>query len=104
MSLLVKHLVDKIVHCLKLIKMLLLNLTPKTLVDAQAVVPHPFIADCSVPVLLDDSVLTDDGTACVHSAPGAGPIDYEVGVKNRLEIYSPITPDGRYTDELILQS
>ena len=69
-------------------------------IDARAHVAHPFIPDFYVPVLLDDSVLTSDGTACVHSAPGVGPIDYEVGVKNNLEIYSPITPDGHYTQDI----
>ena len=40
----------------------------------------------------------DEGTAFVHCAPGCGPIDYEIGVKNKLEIYSPISADGKYTD------
>jgi len=62
---------------------------------------HPLIDNYEVPVLLDDSVLTDDGTACVHNAPGAGPIDYEVGVKNNLEVYSPITPSGHYTQDIV---
>ena len=66
----------------------------------QARVAHPFIENFFTPVLVDDSVLTDDGTACVHSAPGVGPIDYEVGIKNNLEIYSPISPDGRYTEDI----
>ncbi len=59
-------------------------------------VEHPFINRES-PVLFDDSVGLDEGTACVHCAPGCGPTDYEVGIKNGLEIYSPITPDGRYS-------
>jgi isoleucyl-tRNA synthetase len=62
---------------------------------------HPFIDNLTVPILLDDSVATGEGTACVHCAPGAGPIDYEVGVKNNLEIYSPIAADGTYTDEVL---
>jgi isoleucyl-tRNA synthetase len=70
------------------------------LIRLKAYVAHPFIVDFYTPVLVDESVLTDDGTACVHSAPGVGPIDYEVGVKNNLEIYSPITPDGRYTKDI----
>lgn len=64
---------------------------------------HPFI-DQKTPILFDDSVGVDEGTACVHSAPGCGPIDYEVGVKNNLEIYSPISSDGKYTDEIKPQS
>lgn len=62
---------------------------------------HPFISDLRVPLILDNSVLTDDGTACVHSAPGVGPEDYEVGVKNGLEIYSPVSPMGTYTADII---
>lgn len=70
------------------------------LVSLKAQALHPFIAEFSTPILSDDSVLTDDGTACVHNAPGVGPIDYEVGIKNNLEIYSPISPDGKYTQEI----
>lgn len=61
-------------------------------------VRHPFIDDLIVPILFDESVGLDEGTACVHSAPGCGPIDYEIGVKNKLDIFSPLSPDGRYTD------
>lgn len=62
---------------------------------------HPFIDNVTIPLIADQSVLTDDGTALVHCAPGAGPEDYEVGVKNNLEIYSPVGPDGRYDDTAI---
>lgn len=57
---------------------------------------HPFEQGLMVPIVFDESVGLDEGTACVHTAPGCGPSDYEVGVRNKLEIYSPITPDGRY--------
>lgn len=57
---------------------------------------HPFVENLRVPVILSDTVLLEDGTACVHCAPGCGPEDYEVGVRNDLEIYSPITPAGTY--------
>jgi len=59
-------------------------------------VQHPFI-NKQVPILFDDSVSYDEGTAFVHCAPGCGPIDYEIGIKNNLEIYSPISADGKYT-------
>ncbi len=61
---------------------------------------HPFIENFSVPMVFDENVGLHEGTAFVHTAPGAGPIDYEVGVKNNLEIYSPITSDGRYTADI----
>ena len=62
---------------------------------------HPFIQDFQVPVIGDEFVSLEDGTACVHSAPGCGPDDYEIGIKNGLEIYSPLTVDGRYTQDII---
>ncbi len=58
-------------------------------------VRHPLV-DRVVPVIEDLNVGLEEGTACVHCAPGCGPVDYEVGIKNNLPIYSPITPDGRY--------
>lgn len=61
---------------------------------------HPFERNSIVPIILDDAVETSEGTACVHTAPGCGPIDYEIGVKNNLEIYSPISNDGKYTENI----
>jgi isoleucyl-tRNA synthetase len=58
---------------------------------------HPFIPDFTVPILLDQSVLVSEGTACMHSAPGCGPEDYLLGIKNNLEIFSPLSASGRYT-------
>lgn len=63
-------------------------------------VQHPFIADLQVPILLDPFVSVTDGTACVHSAPGCGPEDYEMGRRYNLEIFSPISADGKYTAEI----
>lgn len=67
---------------------------------AGQLVQHPFIS-LLVPVIEDQFVSLEDGTACVHSAPGCGPEDYEVGIKNNLEIYSPLTVDGRYSSEIV---
>lgn len=74
----------------------ILETLPAT-VFATTRVHSPFGKDL-VPVIFDDSVGLDEGTACVHIAPGCGPLDYELGVKNGLEIYSPITPDGAYDE------
>lgn len=65
-------------------------------------VNHPCIENFQVPVIGDPFVSLEDGTACVHTAPGCGPDDYEVGIKNGLEIFSPLTIDGRYTSEIQL--
>ncbi|MBI2774854.1 isoleucine--tRNA ligase [Candidatus Dependentiae bacterium] len=82
--------------------MALNNATPQIVAElkgeqlASAQVQHPFIENLRVPIIADDSVSLDDGTAFVHCAPGCGPEDYEVGVKNNLEIFSPISADGKY--------
>lgn len=84
----------------------LTNITKKVITTinsdilATSQVQHPFIGNLSVPLILDYSVSLEDGTAAVHCAPGCGPQDYEVGRKNNLEIFSPISPDGKYTQDI----
>lgn len=95
-----KALVSSVVKLLNIPENIIEIFTSEVLVEENATVAHPFIDGLFVPILVDDSVSTDDGTACVHSAPGVGPIDYEVGIKNNLEIYSPISSDGHYTKEI----
>ncbi len=58
---------------------------------------HPFIEGQTSAILGAPFVGLEDGTACVHGAPGCGPEDYEIGVKNGIEIFSPLSQDGRYT-------
>ena len=53
---------------------------------------HPFYARV-VPVILGDHVTTDAGTGAVHTAPGHGQEDFQVGQKYGLEVLNPI--DGR---------
>ncbi len=67
------------------------------LIREQARVMHPLIPNFTVPLVPHDAVAIDDGTAFVHCAPGCGPEDYEVGVKNNLEIFSPVSTSGKYT-------
>lgn len=59
-------------------------------------VQHPFIPGFHVPIIFDQMVTLDDGTACVHCAPGCGAEDYEAGLKNGLEIFSAVSPSGHY--------
>lgn len=54
----------------------------------------------NIPVVFDSMVGLDDGTAIVHCAPGCGPEDYLVGIKNNLEIYSPVTANGCYSAQI----
>ncbi|MCX5922025.1 MAG: isoleucine--tRNA ligase [Candidatus Dependentiae bacterium] len=92
-----KQLVDKVCALMSAEKNVVAEFNADQLISLKARAHHAFVEGLTVPVLLDQSVLLEDGTACVHSAPGCGPEDYEVGVKNNLEIFSPISPDGKYT-------
>ncbi len=92
-----KQLADKVCGLVKAEKKIVAEFNSQELQAIGPKAQHPFVEGLIVPVILDDSVSADDGTACVHSAPGCGPEDYEVGVKNNLEIFSPLSPDGKYT-------
>ncbi len=54
---------------------------------------HPFLDYC-VPVILGVHVTLDAGTGFVHTAPGHGIDDYNVGVKYGIEIFNPVGDDG----------
>jgi isoleucyl-tRNA synthetase len=82
---------------------LVLHLVPSTQLIGMFV-RNPVVSEVIVPVIGDESVSTSDGTACLHSAPGCGPDDYIMGVKNGLEIFSPLSADGRYTVGIMPQS
>ncbi len=56
---------------------------------------HPFY-DRKSPIVLGDHVTLDAGVGAVHTAPGHGREDYEVGLKYGLEIYSPLNDEARY--------
>ncbi len=59
---------------------------------------HPFIDRLS-PVILGEHVTLEQGTGCVHTAPGHGLEDYEVGVRYGLDILTPVDGKGRMTEE-----
>ena len=58
---------------------------------------HPFLARTGR-VVLGEHVTLEAGTGLVHTAPGHGQEDYEVGLKYGLDIYNPVRADGRYDD------
>ena len=91
-----RALADKIAAMLGVEKKIVGEFVAEQLVASGARVHHPFLP-VTVPLILSENVSLDDGTAFVHCAPGCGPEDYEVGVRNDLEIFSPISPDGKYT-------
>ncbi len=59
---------------------------------------HPFIDRDSL-VILGDHVTLEAGTGAVHTAPGHGQEDYEVGLKYGLEVYAPVDHKGVFTKE-----
>jgi isoleucyl-tRNA synthetase len=60
---------------------------------------HPFV-DRESRLILGDFVTLDVGTGCVHTAPGHGQEDYEVGLKYGLDIYSPVDDDGKFSPDV----
>ena len=56
---------------------------------------HPFLNRESK-VVLADYVSNQDGTGCVHIAPGHGQEDYEVGLKYNLPVVMPVDEKGRF--------
>ncbi|WP_026377020.1 isoleucine--tRNA ligase [Aestuariibacter salexigens] len=60
-------------------------------------IKHPFY-DYDVPVLLGDHVTTESGTGCVHTAPGHGVDDFNVGQKYGIEVANPVGANGVYMD------
>jgi isoleucyl-tRNA synthetase len=46
-----------------------------------------------------EHVSMSDGTGAVHTAPGHGEEDFEVGAKYGLPAFSPVDPSGRFTKE-----
>jgi isoleucyl-tRNA synthetase len=60
---------------------------------------HPWIDRESV-VILGEHVTLEAGTGAVHTAPGHGQEDYEVGLRYGLDTYAPVDNRGRFTDDV----
>jgi isoleucyl-tRNA synthetase len=59
---------------------------------------HPLYERESL-VILGDHVTLEQGTGCVHTAPGHGHEDYEIGMKYKLPIFAPLDGKGVFTAE-----
>ncbi len=96
-----KQLADSLCAQLGLEKRIVAEIVSDALVVSKARATHPLIEGLTVPVIHDASVSLDEGTAFVHCAPGCGPADYDAGVRNNLEVFSPISSDGKYTKGIV---
>jgi len=95
--LLAKELVPQFVTATKLsLQDPLLTCTGKELEGLFA--EHPFYGERSVPLVLADYVLLDQGTGCVHTAPGHGVEDFETGIRYGLEIFNPVDDRGFFLE------
>ncbi len=60
---------------------------------------HP-LYDRAALIVLGEHVTLEAGTGCVHTAPGHGREDYEVGLAYGLETYSPVDENGRFLPQV----
>jgi len=59
---------------------------------------HPIVDRDSI-IVLGGYVLLDEGTGCVHTAPGHGQEDYETGVKYKIPIFTTLDSQGKFNQE-----
>lgn len=57
---------------------------------------QPIFADVTGKIVTADYVSLEDGTGCVHTAPGHGADDYYTGMRYGLPVINPVDDDGRF--------
>ncbi len=60
-------------------------------------VQHPLYADRTSLIILGNHVTDEDGTGCVHTAPGHGADDFFAGMKYGLKAFCPVDEKGCMT-------
>ncbi len=58
---------------------------------------HPYNG-LHVPVILGEHVTTETGTGAVHTAPGHGQEDFEVGRRYEIEVFNPVNARGVFVE------
>jgi len=58
---------------------------------------HPYLQQ-DAPILVGDHVTLDAGTGLVHTAPGHGQEDYEIGLKYGLKPFNPVGDTGVFDE------
>lgn len=72
---------------------------------SQTICQHPWKGqgyDFQVPLLPGDHVTLEQGTGLVHTAPGHGVEDFQLGQAHNLEVAQPVGDDGVYYDHVPL--
>lgn len=62
-------------------------------------VKHPFYPERPSLIILGNHVTDEDGTGCVHTAPGHGADDFYVGLKYGLKAFCPVDEKGCMTKD-----
>ena len=75
----------------------LADIDPQTLENRKC--RHPFLDQPSL-IILGTHVTLEAGTGCVHTAPGHGREDFDIGGRYGLSAYSPVDDNGCFTDEV----
>jgi isoleucyl-tRNA synthetase len=60
---------------------------------------HPWI-DREVKTIMGEHVTLEQGTGVVHTAPGHGEDDFDMGLKYGLDVFAPVDSRGRFTEEV----
>ncbi len=60
---------------------------------------HPFDSSRQLVVMNGDFVTNDAGTGLVHTAPGFGEDDYNIGMQYGLDVFAPVDSKGYLTKE-----
>ena len=91
---------------------------PETMLGDTAVAVHPQderyrafvgqtvrlpLADREIPIIADSALELGFGTGCLKVTPGHDPVDYQIGLRHKLDIISILTEDGRLNDRVPAQ-
>ncbi|NDV62816.1 isoleucine--tRNA ligase [Puniceicoccales bacterium CK1056] len=60
---------------------------------------HPIFEEAESLVMLGEHVTLEQGTGCVHTAPGHGADDFIIGKAYGLPVFCPVDDKGCYTEE-----
>jgi isoleucyl-tRNA synthetase len=60
---------------------------------------HPIFPDRESLVMLGEHVTLEQGTGCVHTAPGHGADDFAIGKAYGLPVFCPVDDKGCYTED-----